>query len=352
MNKFKTDAAYWKQDDAVLFDDEAMERIDAVEKKLQFVFSMDSGEAAFFARQLEFVKSKTYDVKYPNLRAQELLPVSTEAGPGANTITYRQYNQVGQMKFIAQYAKDLPRVDIFGKEFHAFVKSMGESYGYTIQEVRNAMYANVPLQQRKANAARLAYEQAVNRNAWFADGSASYAGCMGLFYNTNITQMAAPTGGWCDSTGASLGKTPDQIIADVNTAINYVPQLTKMVESVNTVLMPSIHLSYIKTTMRSTISDSTIYEVLTKNHPGVSFEALNEAFAVTPSPATPTVGGSSTNILLAYDKNPDKLTLEIPQPFEQFPVQEVGLEYEIPCHARYAGVITYYPLSILLMYGI
>jgi hypothetical protein len=302
---------------------------------------------------LEFVKAKTYDVKYPNLRAQELLPVSTEAGPGANTITYRQYNMVGQMKFIAQYAKDLPRVDIYGKEFHAFVKSLGSSYGYTIQEVRNAMYANVPLQQRKANAARLAYEQAVNRNAWFADGSSTYAGCVGLFYNSNITTMVAPTGLWCDSTGASLGKTPDQIIADVNTAINYVPQLTKMVEQVNTVLMPSIHLSYIKTTMRSTISDATIYEVLVRNHPGVSFEALNEAFAVPASTATG-MSWSSTNpnILIAYDKNPDKLTLEIPQPFEQFPVQEVGLEYEIPCHARYAGVITYYPLSILLMYGI
>jgi hypothetical protein len=302
--KFRVDASFWKQDDDK-FDEEALERIDALEKKLQFVFSMDAGESAFFARELEYIKSKTYDIQYPKLRAQELLPVSTEAGPGANSITYRQYNMVGQMKFIAQYAKDLPRVDIYGKEFTAFVKSLGESYGYTIQEVRNAMYANVPLQQRKANTARLAYEQAINRNAWFADGSATYAGCMGMFYNPNITQMAAPTGLWCDATGASLGKTPDQIIADVNAAINYVPQLTKDVEYVDTVAIPVISLSYLKNTPRSTISDTTIYGFLKENHPDVSFEALNEAWAVTPSPATPTNANSSSNVLLAYNMCPD-----------------------------------------------
>lgn len=349
--KLRFDMAAIKADDA-RFDEEAMQRITSDEQYLTTVCRFDAGEAAFFARQVEFIKAKTYDVLYPTYRAQELLPISFEAGPGANTITYRQFNMVGTMKLIAQYASDLPRSDVFGKEFSINVKSIGGSYGYNIQEVRNAMFANVPLQQRKANAARMAYEQFINRYAWYADGSAAYGGLYGLFYNTNITKMAAPTGLWCDSAGIGLGKTPNQIIADVNSLINSVPMLTKGVEAVNTVLMPIISLSYIKTIPRSDVSDTTIYEFLKANHPGVSFEAINEAWAVSPSPATPTDLNSSANIMIAYDRNPDKMTFEIPQPFEQFPVQEKGLEYEIPTHARIGGLITYYPLSVALMYGI
>jgi hypothetical protein len=56
--------------------------------------------------------------------------------------------------------------------------------------------------------------------------------------------------------------------------------------------------------------------------------------------------------MVAYKKDPDMFTLEIPQMFEQLPVQERNLEYVIPCHARIGGVIIPYPLSLYIMEGI
>ena len=311
------------------------------------VLRMDAGEAAFFARQTEFIKAKTYDIIYPEYKAQRLIPVSTEAGPGATSITFRQFNVVGQMKLIAQNARDLPRVDTFGKEYNTPIKSWGASYGYNIQEIRTAMFANLPLEQRKANAARLAYEQLINKIAWTADGSANWGGVSGFIYNPNFTSGASASGKpWCDANGAPGGATNDEIINDVNVAINSVAILTKDVEHCSQVLMSVAMLGYISTTPRSAVSDTTILQFLKANHPGVEFEAVNELAAVSPKPSTPTDTGSSANLLIAYNRNPDKLTLEIPQPFEQFPIQEVGLAYEIPCHARCAGVISYYPLSV------
>ena len=52
------------------------------------------------------------------------------------------------------------------------------------------------------------------------------------------------------------------------------------------------------------------------------------------------------------DKSPDKFTLEMPQMFEQLPVQVDGLKFVIPCHSRFAGVIIYYPFSQAMAYGI
>ena len=46
----------------------------------------DAGESIFFARQLEYVRQKTYDVEYPQLSALKLFPVDTSVPAGAKNI--------------------------------------------------------------------------------------------------------------------------------------------------------------------------------------------------------------------------------------------------------------------------
>jgi hypothetical protein len=307
-----------------------------------FETKFDAGESGFLARSLEYIEAKTYDVLFPEFPATRLLPVSNEAGPGADIITYRQFTPVGQMKLGSTYADDLPYSDAFAKEFHTKVKSFIGAYRYSLQEVRNAIFSGIPLEQRKANAARQAYEQSVNRYAWLADGSASFGGMYGLFYNPSITVGAARNGKWLK------GATPDQIIDDVNACINEVPDLTKGVEFVDTVVMPRLEYAYIATKPRSAVSDTTILQFLKANHPNVSFEQINESANITaPSGSTQTV-----NVLCGYRKNADKMKLHIPQPFEMLPVEPKNLYFKIPTHARYAGLIVYYPLSVNLKEGI
>lgn len=123
-----------------------------------FETKFDAGESGFLARSLEYIEAKTYDVLFPEFPAVRLLPVSNEAGPGADIITYRQFTPVGQMKLGSTYADDLPYSDAYAKEFHTKVKSLIGAFRYSLQEVRGAVYSGIPLEQRKANAARQAYE--------------------------------------------------------------------------------------------------------------------------------------------------------------------------------------------------
>ena len=64
------------------------------------------------------------------------------------------------------------------------------------------------------------------------------------------------------------------------------------------------------------------------------------------------VNPSGKNVAFMYTKNEEKFSLEIPMPFYQYPLQVEKLETVIPCEARTAGLIIYYPLSMLLAYGI
>ena len=75
---------------------------------IQSTGRLDANESIFFARELEYVKSKAYDVKYPANNALALFPVSTEADAGADYISYESYDMIGMAKIIANYADDLP----------------------------------------------------------------------------------------------------------------------------------------------------------------------------------------------------------------------------------------------------
>src|SRR3990172_4323471 len=301
---------------------------------------LDANELIFFARQLEFIKARTYDILYPELKARSLIPVSFEAGSGATAITYRQYDQTGMAKIIANYARDLPRATVKAKEFTSPVKSLGSSYGYSVQDVRSAAKAGVNLTQREANAAKRAILQKETSIAFFGD---TESGLPGFFSNANIPVAAVAA----DGVGAStlwVNKTPDQIIRDVNALINDIITDTKGVEVPNTILLPVSSYTMINTTPRSEHTDTTILGFLRAAHPEISmWDWLTEL---------ETAGTGSSRQMVAYNRSPDKLTLEIPSDFEQFPEQSVGLEFEVPCHERIGGTIVYYPLSANMAYGI
>jgi len=313
--------------------------------------NLDANESVFFARELERIKSSTYDVLYPELKATQLIPVSTDAGQGAESITYQQYDMVGMAKIVSNYADDLPRADVSGKEFTSPVRSLGDSYGYSVQEVRASAMANKNLPQRKANAARRAVEQAINSIAFFAKSDDGvYGGLTGLIYNPNVTKAEVATGG---TSGAKLwsGKTSDEILIDLNTVVGNMISLTKGVEVPDTILLPIVQYTKIATTRMAAGTDTTILQFFLKNNPSItSVIWVNELGSVAVNPRTN--AAVATNLMICYRKSPDKLTLEIPQPFEQFAVQERGLEYLTPCHARIGGVIIYYPLSVTIIDGI
>lgn len=303
-------------------------------------FILDAAQQIFLNRQLENIKAKSYDVLYAELRAPMVIPVDNSAGAGAEKITYRQYDQVGAAQVIANYATDFRRVDIVAKEFTATVKSLGAAYGYSVQDIRAAIQGNLDLEQRRANAAVRAILQQENTIAFFGDADNNLQGLLNHPNIPNAVVAADGAGGL--TTFAS--KSPDQIIRDVNSLINNIFVNTKEVERANSVLFPSSIWALLSSTPRSATSDTTILQFLKNNHPEItSWGSLVEL---------ETAGTGATKMMMAYNKSPDKLTLEIPVPYEVFPAQQTGLDFVVPVHERIGGVIVYYPLSLNFAYGI
>jgi len=313
-----------------------------------FTENLDAEETVFFTRALEYVKKEAYDIKYAEFKAIKLIPVSTEAPAGAKTITYESYDEVGIAEVIGNYADVLPRVDIKGTEFTVKVKSVGDSYGYNIQEIQEAKMAGKPLNARRANAARKAYDRKINMLAWYGD---TKYGIQGFLSNTNITASTVPAGttsGNVPWIGASP-KNPLEILEDLNNAVTNMIDLTLGIEVPDTILLPVKQYAKIFTTKLDTGSDTTIASFFLANNPSItSIEWVNELQDVNPSPDA----GTTASVMIVYKKDPEKLTLELPMPYTQFAPQLKNLEYVVPAYGRCGGVIVYYPLSIAFYEGI
>lgn len=304
---------------------------------------LDADGAFFFQRQLEHIKARSYDVKYAELKARMLFPVSNEGGEGITSITYRTYDQVGAAKIINAYADDLPRADVQGKETTIPVRSVGTSYGYNLDEIQSSQLTGASLDQRRANASRRATEQTVNTVAFFGDAT---SGLPGLFSNPNI-----PTGAVVNPGSGTewVNKTPDEILFDVNDLFADIFETTNMVEQGNTLLLPPAQWSYIMSTPRSSNSDTTIAQYLAMNSPYLN--SIDDIIPVNECSAAnnPEL---ATDAMVAYDRNPDKLQLEIPVELQMLPVQQKNLEFVVPGRLRLAGLNIYYPLSLAIGTGI
>lgn len=300
---------------------------------------LDEAHSIFFTRNLEQVRAQAYNTKFPAFKAKMLIPVDGSIDPGVEVITYEQYTEVGMAKIISDYAQDLPRADVKGKEFQSTVKTIGTSYGYSIQEAESAAFARKPLKQLKANAAKKANDLQVDKLA--RNGSAAH-NLLGMLNQPNATTYVIPNGAAGDTEWTT--KTPDEILADLNGIAAAIVETTLEVEIPDTLVLPTAQYNLIAGLSMGDGRTGTVLKYFLETNPYIknvfSWYALNNA------------GASSADRMVCYRRDPDALQLIIPLEFQQLPPQDRALETVVPCRSRFGGVVLYYPLSMAYGDGI
>ena len=293
-------------------------------------FRMDEA-GLFLERQLEYIRPQIFEVAYADIKYPTLLPVTSEAGPGAQTFTYRIMDSTGEFKLIADAADDLPRADISQVEKSINIRSFGGCFGYTVQELRAAQMANIALEQRRAQAVRRAYEEKVEEVALFGEAS---VGLAGFFNNATVDVVTA------DKWFTDSGVTAQEMLELLNYGVTGIINASQMKEQPDTILMAWNDYREISTRRNSDSSDVTVLEYFLRTNPYITnIEPINQL--------DKTKSDLTTNRMVVYKRDPGKVQLHIPQPLELFPPQQRGLEFIVPAHARVGGVALYYPKSAI-----
>lgn len=306
----------------------------------------DSDDAAkdasiFFARELDYIKSKTYDKIYPEFSALKLFPITHEVPEGAETTTYYTYEKTGMAKIISNYGTDLPRADVKGSPTTTFIKSLGASYGYNAQEMRASRLAGKSLDVRKAEAARYAIDHTTNVIAFAGDEEHNLMGI--LSKNNNVPLYTLSVNADKDNSTKWADKSATEILNDINGMFAYQSRITQDIERADTLLLPpSVYIDI--STRQIPNTGFTVKKFLLENAPYLKrIESAPELEA-----GNTLTNPYGKNVALLYTNSPEKFSLEIPMSFLQYPVEIKGLEMTVACEERIAGIIMYYPLSALI----
>ena len=288
----------------------------------------DSNATAALTRQLEHIRTKDYDVLYANLKARLFIPVSNEADPGAESIIARSWNHTGMAEIIANYADDLPLVDAFVSETPVKVQTLGSAFIYTLLDLRRAAKAQSDLDSRRAGAARLAVERKLDRIAAIGDAP---SGLRGFVNHPNVPLVSLPNGSWATATA-------DEIQEDMAFLVQSIVTNSMEVHAPDSLLLDTASFMIINQKPIGVDNKQTILKSFLENNPYIKnidqWTRLNLANAAGDGPR-----------IVAYQRDPMMVELDIPMEFEQLPPQARNMAFVVACWLRTAGVTFHYPLS-------
>jgi hypothetical protein len=291
---------------------------------------LSSGVGYFFQRELEYIYARTLEAKVAPPNAFKLFSIDSSVPEGATSYTQRLMEPTGEATLIANYADDLPRVNVTRKEETRSIRMLGDSYSYSVMDIMAASMSSQPLDQDLGFAAREAIERKHNRLCWFGD---QQAGLWGVLAHPYIPRFAF-------ANPISSASTATQIIDELNDMINGVNSLSKTTASPNCLVLPPDEYAYINSTPRSPTSDTTIAAYLVANNPFL--EMIEQAWECDADQN----GGQKLS--LAYRKDPMNARYVAPIVFRQLPVERRNLEFVVNNIASSGGFYTPRPLEMVV----
>lgn len=294
----------------------------------------------FVISQTSHIEQEVNRTVYPDIQYPSLIPVDTSAHPFAKTVTYFSSDKFGKAEWINANADDVPNATTDMAKHETSVYSAGIGYSYGWEEINHAQMLGYNLTSEGAMAARRAYEEMVDRVALQGDTVKNFTG---LFNNATVPQAAATTGDWATATA-------DQILVDVNNALQLVHTNTVTSVMADTLLLPWTKYNLIASkripdTSLTVLSFLQMHNIYTAN--------TGNPLLIRGVRDLDTAGISANARMVAYRRDPQVLKLHIPMPHRFLPVHQAGpLRFEVPGVFRLGGLDIRRPKEVVYVDGI
>ncbi len=306
---------------------------------------LDAGESMFFTRQQEHIEQRLYETRFPDNKGRSFVPTIAGVPDSAPVYTWRKFTKVGKAKTVRDGAGDLPRADAYGEESSQQINAIGASYGWNLFEIKEAARVNTPLQQMKADAARLAIETKIDEviaNGETFDGTNYW--CRGLLNQASTTTFTPVTKSKGGLTWANA--TADEMVADVGGTVQALISALKGIAPYDrfNFIVPLEQYQLAAHKRMGDGSDMTVLKYIQTNLPGVaSFDSWYRCDQA---------GAGGLDRMVAYVKDVQVIGSLIPMEFTVLPYQQRGMNFEVDTVARIGGCVSPMPVAICYTDGI
>ena len=288
------------------------------------------------ASALVKVETEAYKTDYPDIVFQDILPVVNYNDPTATSFAYYYVTEAGKAQLANPDGK-IAWVDSFIGMKQAPLFDGNTGYKYTLKDLQRVSKLGGSLDSLKAETAVQASLQLAQDIAFYGDEK---RGIVGFFNNPDVPSVA-PIGGMDWS-----GKTPKQILADINHLFSTAFETTKEVEfkvgsKTNRLLLPTAKYSYIATTPLNDNSDKTILDFIVNSSVFLSDKSQVKSSAQMPS-----------NSMRIYQFDKRKVSFQWGHMINFKAPQPDDLGMKVPADFSIGGTTLKKPLSCWDMEGI
>ncbi|MCE2029285.1 DUF2184 domain-containing protein [Sessilibacter corallicola] len=287
----------------------------------------------FFVSQLSNLEQKIYEVKYRHIVYQEYIPIDTSDPEWVDEVTYISYDAVTSGKFVGASASDLPRSDIESQKNTIPVFYGGNSYGYSLDELRKSQQLRIPVDATKGKMSFRGFQEHAQEVAFFGDDERDITG---LINNPNVPLDNAIITDWEAATG-------QEIVSEMNGQLRSVWKNTANSQIPDTQLLSSDRWAIITEKKMDTGTDTTVLEYYKKNNLFTS--RTNQPLDIKPLLELEEGGVGGVDRMIAYVRDPEVLTMRMPMPWRSLTPQPDGLTVLVPAEYKFGGVEIRYPVA-------
>lgn len=277
--------------------------------------------------QLTQLLNRQYEQAYPQTGVLELFPVTTELSPVTKNFEWLEFDGVTSAKIIADYTDDLPTVEAMASEKTGKVFRLGNAWFISIDEIKAGQALGSSLSDRKASLAREGHETLVNDLVF--KGSAPH-NIVSVFNQPNINRLTSAS--WT---------TPEIAFSELQDLIETIEDVTLGRHHVTNIVIPPSKRRLLTQKMPDVTESYLAW--FKENYPNVTITAIAEL---------EDIDGVGTKGVLAYEKDPMNMSIEIPERFNMLPMQPKDLHFKVPCTSKCTGLIVYRPLTIAILSGV
>lgn len=301
---------------------------------------------AYYVNQLENLDKRLYEPLVSvswgrDIKLRSGITMSNEstsfiqsAFAGAGSLT----NAAGNMPWISAETTAIPGVSINGVKVVLPLRLLAREVSYTSVELERSQLVGQPIDTQKIDALNQLYQMNTDQMVYIGS---SDVGATGLLNNANVvvSSVVAGAGGstlWAD-------KTPDEILADVNTELAAVWLTAAYAVCPGKLLLPPAQFSYLASQKVSSAGNVSILKFLKEN--SIALSINGKELDIQPVKWLTGAGGAGADRMVAYTNEEDRVRFPM-VPIRRETAYYQGIRFTAPYLWAFGQMEVVYPETL------
>lgn len=250
----------------------------------------------------------------------------------------------GNMPFISAESSAIPGVSIDGERTVLPLRLLAREVSYTSVELERSAKTGQPIDVQKMNALNTLYQMNTDQMVYIGS---SLVGATGMLNDAGVTVSTVANG----AGGSPLWtqKTPDEILADVNSLLQAAWQASAYAVCPSDLLLPPAQFSYIASQKVSSAGNISILKFLQEN--SIALSINGKALNISPVKWLTGQGGSGADRMVAYTNEEDRIRFPMVPIRRETPYYQ-GIRFTAPYLWAFGQVEIVYSQTIRYADGI